>query len=335
MPSAPWQTQLVAAEHDPNPEIRTTFSIRQCASTEETCTELDFIDADSSESTFSVEVPVRRVLGSADCAETQCSISVVGDRSSIDPDASVLVPDPFTSARVELAFDAEGEPAGPPSVTVDRAAKLSTGDTVNVALTGYEPNSLVAVAQCEEGDFFFGLGAACGPSQRVEIGRDGSAETNLEVAYLFQPDGEGAAATCAGGCVIQAVALDDELGFNIIDTPIDVRLSIVPSIITEVSESDGTATIAVTLDSPTTVPVTATWFTFDHKETRAGEDYVASEGSIRFEPGQTSVPVTIELLDDGDSEGRETLPIAVKTPTGGARIGGFYGIGAAFILDDD
>ncbi len=53
----------------------------------------------------------------------------------------------------------------------------------------------------------------------------------------------------------------------------------------------------------------------------AGEDYVASSGTVVFDDGQTLATIRITILDDSDDEGTHTFNIAADRVTGGAFLG--------------
>lgn len=95
--------------------------------------------------------------------------------------------------------------------------------------------------------------------------------------------------------------------------------------------------------SPT--PVTATFFTSDipsnPRVAHPGSDFVATTGTVTFQPGETTAFVPIEIL--GDTIDEEPLLygewglFGLNTPSQNAKIdvASFFGIGLVIILDDD
>ena len=58
------------------------------------------------------------------------------------------------------------------------------------------------------------------------------------------------------------------------------------------------------------------WTTADGTAT-AGEDYTAASGTLTFGPGETSKTVSVELLDDAESDDGETFKLQLSNPVGG------------------
>jgi hypothetical protein len=97
--------------------------------------------------------------------------------------------------------------------------------------------------------------------------------------------------------------------------------------------------VPVTLDEPTTVPVTVQWTTISVgglslNEASPDADYAASSGTATFAPGSTSATATIPIAGDTMPEPDELIVISFHTPTN-ARLGGFWGLGFGGIADDD
>ncbi len=97
-----------------------------------------------------------------------------------------------------------------------------------------------------------------------------------------------------------------------------------------VGEGD-TARFVVTLSPPSQQAVTVAFGTADGTA-RAGSDYTATSGTLRFEPGDTARTLDVPVLDDETLEDTETFSMELSGPVG-ATLGD--GTGSATITDDD
>ena len=70
------------------------------------------------------------------------------------------------------------------------------------------------------------------------------------------------------------------------------------------AENDGTVDVTVTKTGTTLLPASVYWTTADDTATHP-DDYTADAGYLEFAPGETSKTVTIDLVDDADSENAE------------------------------
>jgi probable HAF family extracellular repeat protein len=91
------------------------------------------------------------------------------------------------------------------------------------------------------------------------------------------------------------------------------------------------AVFTVNLSAPSTVPVTVQYATADGTAT-AGSDYLATNGTLTFAPGQTSKTITVQVIGDRLAEPNETFGVNLTSPTNATLAGG-PGIGT--ILDDE
>ncbi|HEX7231369.1 MAG TPA: choice-of-anchor Q domain-containing protein [Candidatus Binatia bacterium] len=113
--------------------------------------------------------------------------------------------------------------------------------------------------------------------------------------------------------------------------------NVVPMVsVNDVTVSEGnsgtvTATFQVTLSAATSQPVTVTFATGGGTAT-GDTDYVPTSGTITFNPGETSKPITVAVIGDTVVEGNETFFVTVTSATN-ATIAHGQGIGT--ILDDD
>ncbi len=69
---------------------------------------------------------------------------------------------------------------------------------------------------------------------------------------------------------------------------------------------------------------------------KAGEDYVPISGELRFYPGETGIPIPVEIIGDTIPEPDETVYLEIYEPEGGQFPGGVQALRAArTIVDDD
>jgi hypothetical protein len=86
------------------------------------------------------------------------------------------------------------------------------------------------------------------------------------------------------------------------------------------TEGNGFATITVTRTNGSSGSVTVHYATSDGSA-KAGIDYTATSGDLAFADGQTSATFAIPILNDGLSDGSETVNLTLSSPTGGAALG--------------
>jgi uncharacterized repeat protein (TIGR01451 family) len=99
-----------------------------------------------------------------------------------------------------------------------------------------------------------------------------------------------------------------------------------------VGEGSGPAVVTVTLSTPSGRDVTVDYDTIDGTAT-APDDYGDTGGTLAFAPGVTVLTFTVTIVDDGLSEGNESLTLALSNP-GNATIG-TNDPAALTIVDDD
>jgi hypothetical protein len=110
----------------------------------------------------------------------------------------------------------------------------------------------------------------------------------------------------------------------------------------DVDESDGAATVTVTLSHAVDADVTVAYATADGSAT-AGADYSDTNGTLTFlgnihnnGAGETSKTIQIPLLQDGDAEDPETLTLALSNALPGASsVMGAPASATLTIADDD
>ena len=87
-----------------------------------------------------------------------------------------------------------------------------------------------------------------------------------------------------------------------------------------VSEGIGSAIVAVSREDGSTGTVSVNYATSDGTAT-AGEDYVATSGTLTFTPGEISKTLSLPIMNDTLVENSETVNLILSNPTEGASLG--------------
>jgi hypothetical protein len=108
-------------------------------------------------------------------------------------------------------------------------------------------------------------------------------------------------------------------------------LSIADVTISEGNSGSTSALFTVTLAASSTIPVTVDYATANGTAT-AGSDYVATSGTLTFDPGVTSRTITVTVNSDTTVEPNETFFVNLSNPTNATLA---KGQGTGTILNDD
>ena len=109
------------------------------------------------------------------------------------------------------------------------------------------------------------------------------------------------------------------------------EMSIADATIAEGNEGNNSLEFTVSLSEAVEEQVTVNFSTVDNS-TVAGEDYVASEGSLTFAPGETSQTISVDIIGDTAVEEDETFFVEIRNAEG-VGIADMEAIGT--ITDDD
>ena len=209
-----------------------------------------------------------------------------------DDDASTFA---FSSSNYTVRED-----AGPATITVKRSGATNLPASVTYATV---PGGTASNADYTpvSGTLAFAAGEMT-KTFDVAITNDGTAEANETVNLTL----------AIGGSTVATSLL------SIVDndnTKASVQLA---SPVYEVDESDGMATVTVTLSHTVDADVTVAYATADGSAT-GGADYGDTSGTLTFlgnvntgGAGQTSKTIQIPILQDGDAEDPETLTLALS-----------------------
>ena len=106
---------------------------------------------------------------------------------------------------------------------------------------------------------------------------------------------------------------------TIVDDDLPGVLSIDPASVS-VNETAGTVTLTVNRTGGSDGTVTVAFDTVDGTAT-AGSDYTATSGTLSFADGETSMTITVPIIDDMIAEPDETFAVTLLSPGGGATLG--------------
>jgi len=236
--------------------------------------------------------PVSATLGSSD---RQATLTIIDATPPTTPTVQ------FSSST----FSA-GEDAGTTTVMVELSHAYDQEVTVDYATSG---DTATAGSDYEEasGTLTFAVGETS-QTFDVTILTDDEAEAD-ETVQLTLSDPSNA------DLGDQAVAV-----LTITDVPPVVPTVQFGQASFEVNESDGTATIAVTLDPAAEAEVTVEYATSDGTAT-AGSDYEDASGTLTFAVGETSQTFDVTILTDDEEETDETVQLTLSNPSTSAALG--------------
>ncbi len=207
-----------------------------------------------------------------------------------------------------------------PSVGVTNAPSVTEGDAGTTTLT-FDVGLSVASGQTVTVDWATADGTATAPS-------DYTAGNGI-LTFLAGDTVKTVDVTVEGDTLNEAdetVALDLSNATNaslgssgtgtILDDDPSPNLSIGDAgTVTEGDSGTVQATFAVTLDAASGRTVTVDWATANGTATTADADYIAGNGMLTFDPGQTSKSVTVTLNGDTTYETDETFTVVLSNPS--------------------
>jgi hypothetical protein len=248
-----------------------------------------------------------------------------------------------TVAAVPLLF------AAPPDPPASRGTiqLTATGGALVVTGAGFRPGAAIDVHQCVTGvDHPSGCGFA---KATPTADANGGFAVTVAADSFVVPAG-GARVDCTPletqACSIVAAEAVDFPGTNL-GVPLPVPTgpppvpSVVPGVVSKAEGNSGTTVfdVPVALSQPTTRTVAAQWNTLQVPGDRPDQadpatDYTPATGTITFAPGQTAATVPIVVNGDTQVEPDEYIAVSFHDPTN-AVMGGYWGLGVAFITNDD
>ena len=148
----------------------------------------------------------------------------------------------------------------------------------------------------------------------------GETSKTVSVAVLADEEAEGAETMVLTLSNASGAGLADATAKGTVSDPAEVAPAGPPPAVSiadaTVDEGPGAElAFAVTLDRASQAPATVDWETRDGNA-RAGDDYVAGSGTLRFSPGETAKTISVTVLDDSHDEGREVMLVVLSNPVG-------------------
>lgn len=215
------------------------------------------------------------------------------------------------------------EDAGHATITVKRSGAINIAASVSYGTAN--GTATAADYTPASGTLAFAAGETT-KTFDVAVTNDGTAEANETVNLTLTSGG-----STVGTSLLSIVDNDNPKA--------SVQLA---SPVYEVDESDGTATLTVTLSHAVDADVTVAYATADGTGT-AGSDYGDTSGTLTFVgnlnsggAGQTSKTIQVPILQDPDAEDPETLTLALSNALPGASsVLGAPATATITIADDD
>ena len=179
------------------------------------------------------------------------------------------------------------------SVTVEYSAAVEAGDTATLDASAPGGADFTAAS----GTLTVTAGSTTGTVSIATAGDTTHEDDETFTVTLTSPAG----ATLAGASTAQGTIVDD-------DSPPAVQ---VPGDVSVTEGAGVTAPLAVGLSAASGKTVTVNWATADDSAV-AGSDYTAASGTLTFDPGVTSMTITVAILDDGVAEPQESLDVILS-----------------------
>ncbi len=266
--------------------------------------------ADEADETFTVALS--NPTGGATLGTSTSTVTILDNDAA--PQPGVLSIDP-TSVSVN-------ENAGTVTLTVRRAS--GTSGAVSAAFTTANGTATAGSDYvANSGTVNFADGET---SKTVTVSITDDAVDENDETFTVTLSGPTGGATL--GAATSTVTILDNDGV----TPVPGVLSISPPTLS-VNENGGNATFTVNRTGGSDGAVAVNFATANGTAT-AGSDYTATNGTLNFADGQTSMTINVPIINDTLDENNETFSVTLSSPTGGASLGTTT-VSTATIIDDD
>ena len=275
--------------------------------------------------------------------ETFKTVNVATVQDTLDEDAE----------RLDLVLSDPGDGA---VLAVDRASGVIIDD---------DPEPVVSVGDAEATENDDGAPAAFTVSLSEASGREVSVQywtqgVTATAGDDYVADASGATVTIPAGdttAVVDVVLVNDDEAEEVerfllgLSSPTGARMGdgigvgtildddgAVQILVDDAPEAyegpDAAAVFEVRLGRAADAEVTVNYSTADATATD-GADYTAASGTLTFAVGETSKTVSVDILDDEDTEITETFRLELNEPSDNAELGWGDAVAKAVIVDDD
>jgi protocatechuate 3,4-dioxygenase beta subunit len=241
---------------------------------------------------------------------------------------NVIIGDATAVEGNKLVFDVGLSLAGGSDVVLD----LTTIDNSAIGITDYEDRNFEY--SLDGGTVWITAGGSNGTqvtipagSTGIKVRLDSNQDPNYEPNETF---------TLAVNSVIAgAVGNTSDTGLGTItndDALPAISISDVTLLEGNILGKEKQYTFTVSLSNPSGLPVTVNYATANDTATLANNDYISGNGTVTFEPGETTKSITVNDVGDITAEPNETFFVNLTSPTN-ATISDTQGVGT--IVNDD
>ena len=232
-------------------------------------------------------------------------------------------------------------PSGTPQVSINNLTVDEADGTANFVITLDRPSTGVVSMNyaTQDGARITGAAAALAGSDYVAASGTlnfaaGETAKTVKVQLINDTLQEGAEAfSLALSGLVGATALNP-VGTAVVgadDEPVVSKASISIDDVT-VGEQDGFADFVIRLDAPTSAPLTVNYSTAPSTATNYS-DFIPVSGALTFAPGETVKTVSVQVVDDPDTEATEVFKMNLSSPSANATIA--RASATATIIDND
>ncbi len=239
----------------------------------------------------------------------------------------VIIGDASVTESNQLIFNVDlSTPAGSPDIVLD----LLTTDGTATGTSDYETTNFEY--STDGGTTWILAGGTNGTEVTIPSGSSGI-QVRIDSVSDIADEPDETFTLGVNNVVSGNVGDTSDTGTGtIIDDDPTPNISIGDAQLIEGDTGQKVLTFSITLDSPSSQPVTVSYTTNDGTATTGNDDYVTETGTVTFAPGETNATITINTVGDTDIEPDETFTVDLSNPFN-ANIAD--GSGTGTIIDDD